>query len=260
MTSAFDIPIWDIPTFHICEEIIPRDDNAASAAWKPDTEFMERTPEPELMDEQEQAAAYAAADWSESHGKISRYFRERFGDLKSGRVLDLGCGTADVTVRFAKAFPGIHVVGVDGSEAMLGFGRQLVRDAQLESRITLENRYLPDPSFEVRQFDAVICNSLLHHFADPVALWRTAVLYAKPAAPVMIIDLIRPPDAETAVRLVSEHAKDALPILKRDFTASLHAAYSPDEVRSQLTSAGLGGFKIDTVDVLHFVAWGTAPA
>src|SRR2546427_7289746 len=39
---------------------------------------MERTPEPELMDEQEQAAAYAGADWSESHEKIPRYFRERF--------------------------------------------------------------------------------------------------------------------------------------------------------------------------------------
>ncbi len=51
---------------------------------------MERTPEPELMDEQEQAAAYAAADWSESHGKIPGYFRERFPQFTRGRVVELG--------------------------------------------------------------------------------------------------------------------------------------------------------------------------
>jgi trans-aconitate methyltransferase len=74
------------------------------------------------MDDQEQAAAYAAADWSESHGKIPRYFRERFPQFTRGRVLDLGCGPADVTVRFAKAFPEITMLGVDGSDAMLASG------------------------------------------------------------------------------------------------------------------------------------------
>jgi len=36
---------------------------------------MERTPEPEFMNEQDQAAAYAAADWSESHGKFQELSR-----------------------------------------------------------------------------------------------------------------------------------------------------------------------------------------
>src|SRR5713226_15563 len=109
---------------------------------------MERIPERELMDEQDQAAAYAAADWSESHGKIPGYFRQRFPDFAGGRVIDLGCGTADVTIRFVKWFPEVNVVGVDGSDAMLSFGRRSVRQADLDSRITLEKRYLPDPSME----------------------------------------------------------------------------------------------------------------
>src|SRR5262245_21174555 len=125
---------------------------------------MERIPEPELMDEQEQAAAYAAADWSESHGKIPGYLRERFPQFNGGRVIDLGCGPADVTVRFVKAFPGVTALGVDGSEAMLEFGRHRVREAGLDSRITLENRYLPDASLETRALDGGIGNSLLHRF------------------------------------------------------------------------------------------------
>ena len=213
---------------------------------------MQRTPEPELMDEQEQAAAYAREDWSESHGKIPRYFRERFPQFKGGRVVDLGCGTADVTVRFARAFPEVKVVGVDGSDAMLGFGRRAVHEAALEARITLENRYLPDAELESRKFDAVICNSLLHHFADPVELWRTAARCGKPGAPVLLIDLLRPANHEAALQFVDKYTKDAPPILKRDFTASLHAAYTADEVREQLKAAGLPSFKVDEVDEIYF--------
>jgi ubiquinone/menaquinone biosynthesis C-methylase UbiE len=219
---------------------------------------MERTPEPELMDETEQAAAYAAADWSASHGKIPGYFRDRFPKFATGQVLDLGCGTADVTVRFVKAFPLITALGADGSDAMLDFGKRRVRDERLESRITLENHFFPDPSLEKRQFDAAISNSLLHHMADPIVLWRTAAKCVKPGAPVLIIDLLRPADHDTAVRLVNENAKDALPVLQRDFIASLHAAYSLAEVRQQLDKAGLPQFHVDQVDEFHLVGWGLA--
>jgi SAM-dependent methyltransferase len=219
---------------------------------------MKRTAEPELMDDKEQAEAYAAADWSQSHGRIPGYFRERFPHFTSGRVVDLGCGPADVTIRFVRAFPGVTVLGVDGSEAMLALGKRLVDEAGLSSRIALENRFLPDPTLETRAFDGVICNSLLHHFADPIALWRTTALCVKAGGPIMLVDLVRPPDHERAVELVEEHAKDAPPVLRRDFLASLHAAYTPDEVRTQVEIAGLNGFRIDQVDELHLVAWGFA--
>lgn len=208
------------------------------------------------MNETDQAEAYAAADWSESHGKIPGYFRNRFRSFNGGRVVDLGCGSADVTIRFAKAFPEVKLLGVDGSEAMLDFGRRSVREAGLESRITLQKRYLPDPEIETRTFDAAISNSLLHHLADPGTLWRAAARSVKPGGAVLVIDLLRPPDPETASRLVKEHAAGAPPILERDFIASLHAAYTAEEVRQQLREAGLTGFQVEEVDVLHFVAWG----
>ena len=164
-----------------------------------------------------------------------------------------------MTIRFVKAYPGVTALGVDGSEAMLAFGQRYVREAGLESRISLEQRYLPAPSLERRIFDAVIANSLLHHFADPVELWRTACKCAKPRAPVMLIDLLRPPDHESAVELVAQHGTDLQPVLQRDFTASLHAAYTADEVRKQLVAAGLPQFRVEEVDALHFIGWGVAP-
>jgi len=84
---------------------------------------MERVPEPELMDDPVQAQAYAAADFSEPHAAFVRYFRERFPMHVPKRVLDLGCGPADVTLRFLAAFPGCRALAVDGSAPMLALAR-----------------------------------------------------------------------------------------------------------------------------------------
>ena len=92
----------------------------------------------------------------------------------------------------------------------------------------------------------------------PVALWRTVAKCVKPNGAVLIVDLLRPPDHETAVRLVDQHANDAPPVLRRDFIASLHAAYTLDEVRQQLIAAGLPQFRVDQVDELHLVVWGNS--
>lgn len=66
---------------------------------------MQRIPEADLMDDPAQATAYGQADFSEAHDRFIVLFRERFGmESWGGPVLDLGCGTGDITVRFAKAF------------------------------------------------------------------------------------------------------------------------------------------------------------
>jgi len=82
------------------------------------------------------------------------------------------------------------------------------------------------------------------------------VLCSKPGAPVLMVDLLRPPDHDTALRVVNENAKDAPAVLQRDFMASLHAAYTVEEVTQQLRDANLTNFRIDRVDELHFVGWG----
>ena len=76
---------------------------------------MQRTPEPELMDDEAQALAYAQGDFEEPHSRVVALLRERLADLPAGgAALDLGCGPADISLRFARAFPGWTVDGVDG--------------------------------------------------------------------------------------------------------------------------------------------------
>lgn len=220
---------------------------------------MRRTPEPELMEGDEQTDAYAAADLTELQQAMVTHFEARFGVPASGRLLDIGCGAADMMIRFATAFPGIEAVGVDGSAAFLRHAERAIAAAGLSHRVRVEMRRLPDPALETRAFDAVIANSVLHHLADPGTLWRTAVRAARPGAPVMVMDLQRPRDRAAAEALVARHASEARPVLQTDFFNSLCAAYRREEIRTQLDEAGLGSFEVEEAGDLHVLVWGLAP-
>ncbi|MEW6038249.1 MAG: class I SAM-dependent methyltransferase [Pseudomonadota bacterium] len=218
---------------------------------------MERRPEPELMDDEAQALAYAQADFSEAHDRFVTLFTERFpGEPGSGLCLDLGCGAADVLVRFARAHPGCRIDGVDGADAMLVLAQQAVAAAHLEDRIRLIKGYLPGAALPCRDYDAVISNSLLHHLARPAALWETAKRHGRPGAALFVMDLLRPDTPACLDELVERYAGDAPAVLKRDFRNSLLAAYRPDEVKAQLDDAALGSCQVRIVSDRHWVAFG----
>ena len=219
-------------------------------------ELTQRIPEPELMDDEAQAEAYATTDFSEPHQAFVILFTRRFPDFSGGEVMDLGCGPADITVRFALAYPRARVFGVDGAKAMLDCGRRLVRRRDLDRRIELRQLLLPCPGFPERTHDAVICNSLLHHLPDPAVQWTTAAACAAPGAPIFVMDLYRPASSGQARALVEQHSGDASEPLKRDFYNSLLAAYREAEVRAQLRAAGLDHLTVELVSDRHMVVWG----
>ena len=218
---------------------------------------MERLPEPELMDDAEQAAAYAYADFEEPHARFIALFRETFPDeMIDGAALDLGCGPGDIGIRFARAFPECVVHGVDGAAAMLAQGRdRLEREGMLE-RVRLIAGYFPGAELPLSAYDAVISNSLLHHLRDPMVLWSTLKQYAKPGAPVFIMDLLRPADRGQARALVDEYAAGEPEILRHDFLHSLLAAYRVVEVADQLRAAGLDGLAVRQISDRHLLVHG----
>ncbi|MDP1680267.1 MAG: class I SAM-dependent methyltransferase [Burkholderiales bacterium] len=217
---------------------------------------MQRIPEPELMTDPAQAQAYAEADFSAPHDAFVVHFAARFPDFKAGRVLDLGCGAADVTLRFARAYPDAEIVGIDGAEAMLTLGYAAITRVHCADRITLHCMCLPDSSVAHQAFDAVISNSLLHHLSAPDVLWQTIQHAAKPGAPVCVMDLLRPHSREEATRLLALHAAGAPEILRRDFFNSLLAAYEIEEVRAQLRAAALPQLQVKPVSDRHMLIFG----
>lgn len=223
---------------------------------------MRRTPEPEVMDDPAQARAYALADFAEPHQAFIRHFRRCFPGHRPQRVLDLGCGAADVTLRFARAFAPRRIVGVDASAPMLVHGHAAVTGAGQSRRIRLLHAHLPlsrqHASLPGAAFDTVISNSLLHHLAAPQVLWEAVRRYAAPRAAVFAMDLVRPGTRAQAEQLVERYAAAEAPILQRDFVQSLLAAYRLPEIKAQLRRAGLADFKAQLVSdhVPHVIVYG----
>lgn len=221
---------------------------------------MERVPEAELMDVPLNASAYAGADFSEPNSKFVALFAEKFPAFNGQRLLDLGCGPADITVRFAHRYPQTRVLGVDGAEAMLTIARRVIReDPALANRIDVRKWHIgcEKSPLGLHEFDAVVSNSLLHHMDDPLDLWRTIHECAAPGAPVLVMDLIRPPSLSEAAAIVEKYADNEPEVLRVDFLNSLLAAYSLDEVRQQLSLANMGSLHIEVVSDRHFIVSGS---
>jgi cyclopropane fatty-acyl-phospholipid synthase-like methyltransferase len=216
---------------------------------------MDRILEPELMDDPAQAEAYAETDFSaENQGFVDR-FKEYFPEFSQGNVLDLGCGPGDIPIRFAKLYPACQVIGVDASAPMIQLGEQAVKQAGLADRITLRcERY--EAVAGARTVDAVISNSLLHHLPNPLQFWQKIRQLVRPGAPVLVMDLLRPESPEAARAIVDRYAAGAPDVLRRDFYNSLLAAFTEDEVTTQLARMNLTRLLIDIPDDRHWVVGG----
>ncbi len=218
---------------------------------------MKRIPEPELMDEPEQARAYARADFSEPHNRFVELFSECFPELPDeGFVLDLGCGPGDIACRFAKRFPQFQVHGVDAASAMLGEAPELIQKHGVGSRVRLFHGYLPEARLPRDSYSIVISNSLLHHLADAAVLWQSVRRFGEPGSRVFIMDLMRPESEERARELTEIHAAGEPAVLQRDFLHSLRAAYTVAEVGRQLEAHDLRSFRVRPVSDRHWIAHG----
>ncbi len=219
--------------------------------------MMPRTPEAELMDETEQARAYAEADFEEPNGRFIELFRQLQPGPIRGRALDLGCGPADITLRFARTFPESHAEGLDGAAAMLAFAeRALAQEPGLKPRLRLHCRTLPCPELAAQAYDYLLSNSLLHHLHRPEVLWDTVRRCARPGAAVLVMDLARPASPAAADALVAQYGAQMPPVLREDFRNSLFAAFTPEEVKAQLTPAGLTGLQVRMVSDRHLAISG----
>ena len=222
---------------------------------------MERIPEPELMLDEEQVRAYAEADFAEPHDHFVALLRERLPDLPAtGLALDLGCGAGDISRRFATAFPGWHVHGIDGSPTMLEFAREMTRNAGLADRVRFDEVLLPAYPPDAQRYDLAFSNSLLHHLNDPGVFWSAARNWVAGSGRLFVMDLLRPADRDVARSLVQQHSGDEPEVLQTDFFNSLLAAFREPEIADQLRRAGLAHLSVEVVSDRHFIAWGSSSA
>ncbi|WP_447969702.1 class I SAM-dependent methyltransferase [Nitrospira sp. M1] len=217
---------------------------------------MNRILEPELMDDPEQAHIYASANFAEENqGFVDRFLQAHGHELENAHVVDLGCGPGDIPIRLAQAHPTLRVTGIDASQPMIDIAQRMVNEANVNERIELRCQRVQDATFST-QVDAIISNSLAHHVPNPLQFWYVIKTIAKPGAPVLVMDLIRPESTEDAQALVDQYAANEPEKLRQDFYNSLLAAFTEDDVAAHLAELNLSRLLLDVPDDRHWIVEG----
>jgi ubiquinone/menaquinone biosynthesis C-methylase UbiE len=212
-----------------------------------------RIPEPEAMDLAEEAAAYAAADFAE----VNVAFVGRLTALAGADTeiaLDLGTGPGDIPLRVLAERPHWLIAATDISWPMLRIGAEAARVAERHpSFVMADAKKLP---FRDGAFGVVFSNSILHHVSSADWLWREVRRVAKPGALIFFRDLARPSSEADAAKIVSTYAGSETSLLREEYYRSLLSAYTVEEVRGHLDSAGLDGLSVEMVTDRHLDVFG----
>lgn len=214
-----------------------------------------RVPEPEVMDDSGEVEAYASAAAQSYLDRIDDTFVEHAVRLvagrTSGRALDVGTGPGQIVLKLARRLPGWEWVGVDRSPKMISQAQ--IRGSELQLRQKPEpgegasapearvqflvadgNRLdFPDASF-----DLVMCNSVLHHLAEPQRVLGEVARLARPGAAILIRDLRRPSRLAYPLH-VRWYGRHYSGLMYQLYCASVRSAYTIEELEELLRRSPL---------------------
>jgi ubiquinone/menaquinone biosynthesis C-methylase UbiE len=225
-----------------------------------------RIPEPAVMTPDEEAEYIKCNSLIFKGHPLIQMFSVLCPGFQGGRnlrVMDVGCGIANMAVQIAAAYPEVEVIGVDASVAMLRHGRALVEHCKgigslmLGDRVSLRCAWLPDADFgeSDKSFDLIFARSALHHFVDPQDFWQVVKRYAKDDAAVFVLDLVRPTNLDKVEALERERYGTHMGSLRNAFHASLLASHTVEEIEQQLVVAGLDIAVAPYPEGTHVLAW-----
>jgi ubiquinone/menaquinone biosynthesis C-methylase UbiE len=122
-----------------------------------------RNPQAEQMADESMVrnlAAQAQAIWPQEQPLLRRY--QIPADAK---IVDIGCGTGEMTGRLAAAYPAAKIVGVDILDSSLAYARQ--RYAELGSRVQFTAGDAFALTFPENHFDLIVCRHLTQCVPEP---------------------------------------------------------------------------------------------
>lgn len=221
-------------------------------------ELYSRVPEPEVMSDEEMLVFMANnRPLIPGGGGAIDFLQDSCPSMSmDGTLLDVGCGTGELTIMFAISFPYLKVTGVDASELCIREARQLADSMDLANSPEFIQARLPRDDIGDRQFDTVFSRSALHHFARGSGFWAAVKRHVKKDGAICVFDLMRPRTKRIAQLYVdSALFEDAPSTQRRIYLESILSSHRPYEVRSDLHLIGLEDVAVKpTGDGMHFIA------
>jgi ubiquinone/menaquinone biosynthesis C-methylase UbiE len=215
-----------------------------------------RVPEPEIMDDSGEVEAYASAAAQAFLDRIDDTFvvhaLRLVASRERGRALDIGTGPGQIVLKLARRLSLWKFIGVDRSPAMIAEARASLASAgsavtpRVEFQVANGNRLdIPDASF-----DFVMCNSVLHHLAEPPNLLAEMARLAKPSGAILLRDIRRPSRLKYPIH-VRWHGRKYSGAMLRLYRASVRAAYTVPELQQFLEASPLHRVRVFTHESTH---------
>lgn len=206
---------------------------------------LERVPEPEVMNDSAEVAAYASAAAEKYLDRIDDTFIAqalRLG-LRAGRVLDVGTGPGQIPLKLARRSPEVRCIGVDQSENMLRQAGEHAAAQGLADRVQFQIGNANRLDFPDASFDFVMCNSVLHHLANPVRVLDELARLVRPGGGILVRDLRRP--SRPAFKLhVAWYGRYYSGLMKELYIASVRSSYTFPELAELLQASKLRGARL----------------
>lgn len=199
-----------------------------------------RIPEVEAMAEDSEVESYAESTSQEYLDRIDEACVEhaiRLG-MSQGVLLDVGTGPGQIAIKLAKRCPDITVLGVDLSKGMIGRATEAAEREGLHHRVHFQVANIRSTRFKAEYFDGVLCNSVVHHAADPLQFINEICRVVKKDGAVLIRDLRRP-SILSAWWHLRWFGRKYSGKMRELFEASVRSAYSYSEWRKLLLSSNL---------------------
>lgn len=160
-----------------------------------------------------------------------------------GKFLVLGCGTGRLALKLAGAWPGSEVTGVDRSGAALEECLEKARGLGLVGRVWFFEGDACRLDLPERSYDAVLCDGLLHHLAEPARMFAGIRRVIRPGGTVLLRDLERPLRPFWAA-LLGRRRTPAPGPLRGLWELSAAAAYAGNELRTLCSASPLAGASV----------------
>jgi len=155
-----------------------------------------------------------------------------------GRALDIGTGPGQIVIKLAKRLAEWKFVGVDRSPGMIAQAQLASASGELAGRVEFhvaDGNHLPFPD---SSFDLVMCNSVLHHLAEPEKLLSEMSRLVNSGGAILLRDLRRP-GRFTYPLHVRWHGRHYSGLMNQLYCDSVRSAYTVPELKRMLDSAAL---------------------
>ncbi len=208
---------------------------------------MQRNPQAEQMAHTsmlENLSAQASAIWPQEQALFDRYALPA-----DALILDVGCGSGEITRRLAERFTSARVVGVDILDSLLQ--EAATHCVSHGDRVRLQQENAFSLSFEDNSFDLIVCRHLTQAVPDTELLLAELIRVCKPGGWLHVL-------SEDYSMLHFPHDQHDIDSLFRDGVIAFARATGTDarigrRTWSQLVRLGMTDVRVDyiTVDTLR---------